>query len=92
MIYRHFSAALGHNLDVQGEPIEVYRNRLSERRRSHDQLTETDRRFSFVRLGVFAVGVLMLVLVWRQVLSVWLVLLPVAARPWSRTARGVAAT
>ena len=79
MIYRHSPQALRHNLDVQGEPVEAYRTRLSERRRSHEQLTETDRRFSYTRLGVFAVGVLMLILVWRQGLSVWLVLLPVAA-------------
>ena len=68
-----------HNLHVQDEPVEAYRHRLSERRLSHEQLTETDRRFSYARLGVFAVGVLMLVLAWRQALSVWLVLLPVAA-------------
>ena len=64
---------------MQGDPGEAYRVRLAERRQSHQRLNQTDRQFSYARLAVFALGVLALVLAWRQGLSIWLVLLPVAA-------------
>jgi MutS domain V len=62
---------------VQGEPGEVYRARLTARRATHERLTQTDRQFSYGRLGVAIVAALMLVLVWRQVLSIWFFVLPV---------------
>jgi hypothetical protein len=64
---------------MQGDPGEAYRERLAERRLSHQRLNQIDRQFSYARLAVFALGVLALVLAWRQDLSFWLVLLPVAA-------------
>ena len=62
---------------MHGEPGEVYRVRLAARRATHERLTQTDRQFSYGRLGVAAVGALVLVLAWWQVLSIWLFLLPV---------------
>jgi hypothetical protein len=64
---------------MHGDPGDVYRARLAERRLTHDRLTHIDRQFSYTRLGVFALGILGLVLAWQQVLGVWLILLPVAA-------------
>ena len=64
---------------MHGDPGDVYRARLAERRLTHERLTRLDRQFSYARLGVFALGVLVLVLAWRQVMSLWLILLPVAA-------------
>jgi hypothetical protein len=63
---------------VQADPGAVYRSRLSDRRLTHEQLTGVDRRFSNARLGVFGLGLLAVVLVWQQVLSAWLILIPVA--------------
>ena len=64
---------------MNGDPGETYRTRLAERRRSHQRLNEIDRQFSYARLAVFALGLLILVLVWRLGLPAWLFLLPVAA-------------
>jgi hypothetical protein len=64
---------------MHGDPGDVYRARLAERRLTHDRLTQIDRQFSYARLGVFALGILGLLLVWRQLLGLWLILLPVAA-------------
>ncbi len=61
------------------DPGDAYRDRLAARRQSHERLNQVDRQFSYARLAVFALAVLVLVLAWRQFLSVWLVLLPVAA-------------
>jgi hypothetical protein len=65
--------------DMHGDPGDVYRARLAERRLTHERLTRLDRQFSYARLGLFALGVLVLVLAWRQVMNLWLILLPVAA-------------
>ena len=64
---------------MNGDPGETYRIRLAERRRSHQRLNEIDRQFSYARLAVFALGLLILILVWRLGLPSWLFLLPVAA-------------
>jgi hypothetical protein len=60
------------------DPVAVYRSRLSDRRLAHDRLTTTDRRFSNARLGVFGLGALLIVLAWQQLLSAWLIFIPVA--------------
>jgi hypothetical protein len=60
------------------DPSEVYRTRLDERRRSHQKLTDVDRQFSYARLAVFAIGVLVLVVAWRQAVNGWIVLVPAA--------------
>jgi len=61
------------------DPAGVYRTRLAERRRRHDRLSAIDRQFSFARLAVFALGLLLGVLAWRELLSAWLILIPIAA-------------
>jgi len=63
---------------VHGDPAEAYRTRLSQRRATHHRLTQTDRQFSFARLGVFGLGVAIALAAWQQVLSTWLLILPVA--------------
>ena len=70
---------MSHNLGVHPNPIDVYRDRLHERRASFERLSRTDRQFSNARLGVIGLGALALVLVWQQILSPWLILAPVAA-------------
>jgi MutS-like protein len=64
---------------VHGDPTGAYRSRLSQRRTTHERLTQIDRQFSYARLGVFGLGVLIAVAAWQQVLSTWLLVLPVAA-------------
>jgi hypothetical protein len=61
------------------DPIGVYRERLTERRRTHERLNQLDRRFSVARLGVFALGVLLAILAWRELVPTWLILFPIAA-------------
>ena len=62
-----------------GDPGGVYRTRLAERQLVHERQIQIDRQFSFARLGVFAMAVLVLVLAWRQALSGWLILIPAIA-------------
>ncbi|HVQ16824.1 MAG TPA: hypothetical protein VMS40_24645 [Vicinamibacterales bacterium] len=64
---------------MHGDPAEAYRTRLAARRATHERLTQIDRQFSYARLGVFGLGGLIAVGAWQQVLSSWLLLLPVAA-------------
>ena len=71
--------ALRHNLGMDGDPGNVYRVRLAERRLAHERQTQIDRQFSYARLGVFGLGVLVLLLSFRQLVGVWLLLVPVAA-------------
>jgi len=63
---------------VHGDPAEAYRTRLAARRATHERLTQIDRQFSYARLGVFGLAALIAVAAWQQVLSSWLLLLPVA--------------
>src|SRR5262245_54793274 len=64
---------------MDGDPGNVYRVRLAERRQAHERHTQIDRQFSYARLGVFSLGVLVLLLSFRQLVGVWLLLVPVAA-------------
>jgi hypothetical protein len=57
----------------------VYRGRLGERRTLYERLSGIDRQFSYARLAVFGLGVLILVLAWRQILAAWLIVGPIAA-------------
>jgi len=66
-------------LDVQGDPTDAYRARLTERRSLHERLNQLDRQFSWGRLGTFVLGALVLVLAWQQALTIWLVAVPAAA-------------
>ena len=61
------------------DPAAEYRHRWGERRAAHARLSATDRRFSYARLAVFGLGVLLAALAWRGLLSGWLVVLPVGA-------------
>ncbi len=60
---------LGHNLGVQSDPAEAYRTRLSQRRSTYERLTQIDLQLSYVRLGIFGLGVLIAVAAWQQALS-----------------------
>ena len=64
---------------MHGDPAEAYRDRLAARRATHERLTQIDQQFSYARLGVFGLGVLLALASWQQVLSAWLLVLPVAA-------------
>jgi hypothetical protein len=64
---------------VHPNPADEYRDRLAHRRASHERLARTDRQFSNARLGVFGAGALVLLLVWQQGLTSWLLLVPVIA-------------
>ena len=70
---------MSHNLGVQSNPADEYRDRLGHRHTSHDRLSRVDRQFSHARLAVFGLGALALILVWQQFLTSWLLLVPVAA-------------
>jgi hypothetical protein len=64
---------------MHADPGDVYRARLAARRLAHERLTAIDRQFSHVRLGVFGLGILLLILAWRLALGMWVILFPVAA-------------
>ena len=64
---------------MHSDPAEAYRTRLADRRAVHGRLTRADLQFSYLRLGVFGLAVLIAVAAWQQVLSTWLLLLPAAA-------------
>jgi MutS-like protein len=64
---------------VHSDPAEAYRTRLAARRAVHRRLNQADLQFSYLRLGVFGLAVLIAVAAWQQVLSTWLLILPVAA-------------
>ncbi len=70
---------MSHNLGVHPNPANEYRDRLGQRRASHERLSRIDRQFSHARLAVFGLGALALFLVWQQFLTSWLLLVPVAA-------------
>jgi hypothetical protein len=63
---------------VHGDPADAYRTRLAARRATYERLTQVDLQFSYARLGVFGLGVLVAVAAWQQVLSTWFLILPVA--------------
>jgi hypothetical protein len=64
---------------VHGDPGEAYRTRLAARRAVHDRLTQVDLQFSYARLGLFGLGVLIALAAWQQILTAWLLLVPLAA-------------
>ena len=64
---------------MHGDPEDEYRARLTARRSLRERLDQIDRQFSWVRLGTFALGLLVLVLAWQQGLTIWLIVLPAAA-------------
>ena len=59
-----------------------YLARRNARRAALDALTTTDARLSHARLATFALGVLVALLVWNDVLSQWWLFAPVAAFVW----------
>ena len=60
-------------------PAAQYRARRDLRQTALDRLTATDRRISRVRLGLFALFVLLSLLAWRDLLTAWAIVLPVGA-------------
>jgi len=54
-----------------------YRARLSARRDTHARLSRIDEQFSYARLAVFAVVVLLIVGAWRGWVAPWWIALPV---------------
>jgi hypothetical protein len=67
------------SLNVAHDPAVEYGTRLAHRRATHERLSVTDRRFSYARLGVFALGALFAFLAQQNAASPWLLLLPAAA-------------
>src|SRR4029434_9025821 len=65
--------------DMDSDPGDVYRARLAERRLAYERQTRLYCQFRSTRLGVFGIGVLVLLLSFRQFVGVWLFLVPVAA-------------
>jgi MutS-like protein len=61
---------------VPSGPADEYRARLSRLHVSRDGLTRQDRRFSYGRLLVFAVGALLVAASWRASTSGWWIALP----------------
>jgi hypothetical protein len=60
-------------------PADEYRARLSARRDTHARLSRIDERFSYARLAVFAVAVLLIIGAWRAWTAPWWIALPVVA-------------
>ena len=60
-------------------PADEYRARLSARRETHARLSRIDEQFSYARLAVFAVAVLLIAGAWRGWTAVWWIALPVVA-------------
>jgi hypothetical protein len=58
-------------------PADQYRVRRAARDEERARLSEADRRFSTIRLAVFALGVLVAVLAWRGFTTAWLIPAPV---------------
>ena len=58
-------------------PADEYRARLSARRETHARLSRIDERFSYARLAVFAIAVLVGVGAWRAWMAPWWIALPV---------------
>jgi hypothetical protein len=59
-----------------------YRARQAARRATLDTLSSTDARLSHARLATFALGVLLMLLAWNGVVSMWWLLAPVAVFVW----------
>ena len=59
-----------------------YRARQAARRATLDTLSSTDARLSHARLATFALGVLLMLLAWHGVVSMWWLLAPVAVFVW----------
>jgi len=57
-------------------PIEEYRGRLGARQARRDELAEGDRRFSYARLAIFAVGVGLMLAAWLDLLTAWTIVIP----------------
>jgi MutS-like protein len=60
-------------------PADEYRARLSARRETHARLSRIDERFSYARLAVFAIAVLLGIGAWRGWMAPWWIALPVVA-------------
>ena len=60
-------------------PADEYRARLSARRETHARLSRVDERFSYARLAVFAIAVLLGIGAWRGWMAPWWIALPVVA-------------
>jgi len=60
-------------------PADEYRARLSARRDTYARLSRIDERFSYARLAVFAVAVLLITAAWRGWAAPWWIALPVVA-------------
>ena len=59
-----------------------YRARLASRRATCDAFDALDARFSYARLATFVAGIALVVLAWNQVVSFWLLVLPLPIFAW----------
>jgi hypothetical protein len=64
---------------VTDTPAGTYRARRDERQGALDRLTAAGQRISHVRLALFALFAAVVLLAWRDVVSAWILVLPVAA-------------
>jgi hypothetical protein len=64
---------------VSSAPAAAYRDRLTDRRSTHVQLERLDERMSYARLGVFLLGIVTVIVVWRAGLTAWILLAPAVA-------------
>ncbi|HEY6362475.1 MAG TPA: hypothetical protein VIX63_15285, partial [Vicinamibacterales bacterium] len=67
---------------ISPDPAGEYRDRLGQRRSTHQALSARDARMSYVRLVVFGVFLLLLILAWRGSLSFQWLVAPVAVFGW----------
>ena len=61
---------------------EEYRTRLASRRATCDAFDALDARFSYARLATFVAGIALVLLAWNEVVSFWLLLLPLLIFAW----------
>ena len=59
-----------------------YRTRLASRRATCDAFDTLDARFSYARLATFVAGIALVVLAWNQIVSFWLLALPLLIFAW----------
>jgi hypothetical protein len=71
-----------HNEAVPSVPAREYQTRLRHRIDTHQALSARDARFSYARLAVFAVFLVLVALGWRSGTSWWWLLAPAIAFGW----------
>jgi hypothetical protein len=76
------AAILRHNERVSTGPASEYRERLRQRTATHAALSAVDRRYSYVRLAVFAAFVVLALLGWRGTVPYSWLIVPTVVFFW----------